>query len=63
MAKPDQEKLVPPDVLQAKAEEVWTESRGEWGTPPGKPLESYSAMCVRMGIRGRAMSKRDRDRF
>ena len=36
---------VPPEVLQAKAEEMWAISGGVWGTPPGIPLESYDAMC------------------
>jgi len=53
---------VPPEVLQAKAEEIWEESEGRWGTPPGKPLEGYTAMCKRRGLRERSMSGRAKKR-
>ena len=50
--------LVPPEILQAKAEEIWRESGGQWGTPPGEPLEGYTAMCKRRGFRDISLAGR-----
>ena len=60
MAFRKRENPVPKDILQAKAEEVWKLSKGEWGTPPRKPLESYDEMCKRKGLKGRTRKPRRR---
>jgi len=51
MARPKVDNPVPCDILQAKAEEVWKESGGQWGTSPGVPLEDYDEMCRRRGVK------------
>ena len=56
------QRLVTPEILQAKAEEIWRESDGIWGTPPGVPLESYDEMCKRRGKDDVSMATRHRMR-
>ena len=51
---------VPLDVLQSKAEEIWVESGGRWGTPPGTPLMTYDEMCKAKGNREVSAVTRDR---
>ena len=53
-------KPVPPAVLQSKAEEIYVESGGRWGTPPGIPLVTYNDMCKSRGLIDTYSSNRHR---
>ncbi len=37
-------------IVQAKAEQIYEESGGKYGTPPGVPLMGYDEMCKLRGI-------------
>lgn len=36
-------------IVQKKAEQIYLESGGRYGTPPGIPLKGYDQMCVDKG--------------
>ena len=38
-------------IVQEKAEQIYLESGGRYGTPPGIPLEGYDQMCKDRGIK------------
>ena len=38
------------ELLQLKAEQIYEESGGRYGTSPGNPLMGYDEMCIDKGI-------------